>query len=162
MVNGMLGLCSRRRLAALMVLAVIGQAAAGCDDLFGGSGLDLTLAVSDTIVGPARAVTVTLTATSTGDAVAWGQGSSSCQLTAVVRVEGTDYSIDLRGCTDDLVLQGVTAGGTRVEQWTWSGEYLVESGFEPLPAGRYHLYALAGDLERGDGRVVRVQGGSIQ
>lgn len=162
MVDGMLGLLSRRHLAALMQLAVVGLAAAGCDDLFGGSGLDLTLAVSDTLVGPARAVTVTLTATSTGDAVAWGQGSSSCQLTAVVRVDGTDHSIDLRGCTDDLVLQGVTAGGTRVEQWTWSGEYLAESGFEPLPAGRYHLYALAGDLERSDGQVVRMQAGNIQ
>ncbi len=161
MVDGMLGLLSRRHLAALMQLAVVGLAAAGCDDLFGGSGLDLTLAVSDTLVGPARAVTVTLTATSTGDAVAWGQGSSSCQLTAVVRVDGTDHSIDLRGCTDDLVLQGVTAGGTRVEQWTWSGEYLAESGFEPLPAGRYHLYALAGDLERSDGQVVRIQAGNI-
>jgi hypothetical protein len=153
---------SRRRLAAVVLLAAGGLAAMGCDDLFGGSGLDLSVAVSDTLVGPDRPVTVTLTATSSGDAVAWGQGSSSCQLTAVVRVAGRDHSIDLRGCTDDLVLQGVTAGGTRVEQWTWSGEYLAESGFEPLPAGRYHLYALAGDLERSDGQVVRMQAGNIQ
>ena len=152
------GLLSKRLLAAVLLLGAAGLASAGCDDLFGGTDLDLTLAVSDTLVGPDRPVTVTITATSTGDAVAWGQGSSSCQLTAVVRVDGRDHSIDLRGCTDDLVLQGVVAGGTRVEQWSWSGEYLTDTGFEPLPTGRYDLFALAGDLERSDGEAVRVQG----
>jgi len=156
------GLLSKRHLAAVALLGAAGLASVGCGDLFGGSDLQLTLAVSDTLVGPERPVTVTLTATSTGDAVTWGQGSSSCQLTAVVRVAGRDHSIDLRGCTDDLVLQGVIADGTRVEQWTWSGEYLVDTGFEPLPAGRYELYALAGDLERSDGEAVRVQGGNLQ
>lgn len=140
-----------------MLLTAVGLAAPGCDDLFDGSDLDLTLAVSDTLAGPDRAVTVTITAISTGAAVAWGQGSSSCQLTAVVRVDGSDHSIDLRGCTDDLVLQGVVAGGTRVEPWVWNGEYLTDVGFAPLPAGRYTLHALAGDLERSDAEVVRVQ-----
>ncbi len=143
---------------ASILLAAAGLAAMGCDDLFGGSDLDLTLAVSDTLAGPGRAVTIILTATSTGEAVVWGQGSSSCQLTAVVRVDGKDHSVDLRGCTDDLVLQGVGAGGSRVEQWSWSGQYLADTGFEPLPAGRYELYALAGDLERSDGVAVRVAG----
>jgi hypothetical protein len=151
------GLLSKRHVATVLLLGAAGLASVGCDDIFGGSDLDLTLAVSDTLVGPDRPVTVTITATSTGDAVAWGQGSSSCQLTAVVRVDGSDHSIDLRGCTDDLVLQGVVAGGTRVEQWSWSGQYLTDTGFEPLPAGRHELFALAGDLERSDGVGVRVQ-----
>jgi hypothetical protein len=153
---------AKRRLAVVVLLAAGGLAAMGCDDLFGGSGLDLSVAVSDTLVGPDRPVTVTLTATSTGDAVAWGQGSSSCQLTAVVRVAGKDHSIDLRGCTDDLVLQGVVAGGSRVEQWSWNGQYLTDTGFEPLPAGRYELHALAGDLERSEGVAVRVPGSGAE
>ena len=143
---------------ASLLLAVAGLASMSCDDLFGGSDLDLTLSVSDTLVGADRPLTITLTATSTGEAVAWGQGSSSCQLTAVVRVDGKDHSVDLRGCTDDLVLQGLVAGASRVEQWSWSGQYLTDTGFEPLPAGRYELYALAGDLERSEGVGVRVEG----
>lgn len=162
----MIGTTSRlllkRHLAAMLLLGAAGLASVACDDLFGGTDLDLTLAVSDTLVGPDRPVTVTITATSTGDAVAWGQGSSSCQLTAVVRVDGSDHSIDLRGCTDDLVLQGVVAGGTRVEQWSWNGQYLTDTGFEPLPAGRYELSALAGDLERSDGETVRVEGSGTE
>jgi len=146
------------RPSTLLCLTAVGLAAAGCGDLFGSSDLELTLAVSDTLVGPNRSITVTLTATSTGDAVAWGQGSSSCQLTAVVRVDGADHGIDLRGCTDDLVLQGVVAGGTLTEHWTWSGEYVVNGEFVTLPAGRYRLYALAGDVERSSGTAVRVQG----
>jgi hypothetical protein len=141
-----------------LFLTAVGLAATGCGDLFGSSDLELTLAVSDTLAGPDRSITVTVTATSTGDAVAWGQGSSSCQLTAVVRVGGADHSVDVRGCTDDLVLQGVVAGGTRTEHWTWSGEYLVDGEFVTLPAGRSRLYALAGELERSGGTVVRVDG----
>lgn len=146
------------RLSTLLFLAGVGAAAVGCGDLFGSSELELTLAVSDTLVGPDRPITVTISATSTGDPVAWGQGSSSCQLTAVVRVDGEDHSIDVRGCTDDLVLQGVVAGGTLTEQWTWSGEYVVDGVLDTLPVGRHRLYALAGDVERSSGTSVRVQG----
>jgi len=145
-----------RRRASLFLTAVV-LVAAGCGDLLGGSNVELTLTVSDTLVGPDRSITITLSATSTGDAVAWGQGSSSCQLTAVVRVDGADHSIDRRPCTDDLVLQGVVAGGTLTEQWTWSGEYVADGVLDTLPAGRYRLYALAGDSERSGGAVVRVE-----
>ncbi len=145
----------RGPVVSLSIVAVV-LTAAGCIDVFGGSGLELTLVVSDTIAGPDRPITLTVTATSTGKAVVWGQGSSSCQLAAVVRVGGVDRPIDVRACTDDLVLQGVAAGDTLTEAWSWKAEYAVDGALDTLPTGRYRLYTVAGDLERSRGVVVRV------
>lgn len=144
-----------RRVVALGPLASV-LIAAGCGDILGGSDLVLSVTVSDTLVGPDRPTRVTLTAVNDGDAVAWGQGSSSCQLTAVVRVDGKDYAISTRPCTGNLVLQGAAGGETLTEQFEWQGAYLVGDAVAQLPAGPYHLYALAGDLERSGSQPVRV------
>lgn len=145
-----------RDVTVWMGYGVLLLAAAGCGDLFGGSDLELTVEVSDTLVGPDRTSSITLSATNSGDAVAWGQGSSSCQLTAVVRVDGDDYPIDVRPCTDDLVLQGVGHGMTLTEAFSWNAEYVVGGKLDTLDAGRYQLYALAGAKARSRAQAVRV------
>jgi hypothetical protein len=147
-----------RSLLGSLALAAAVLGAGGCGDIFGSSDLDLSVSVSDTLVGPDRPITVTLLARSTGDPVAWGRGSSSCQLTAVVQAGGEDHSIDLRVCTEDLVVQGVAGGDTLTERWTWNAEYVVNGVLDTLPAGRYRLFALAGDSERSGGTTVRVEG----
>ncbi|MGD2134504.1 MAG: hypothetical protein PVF27_00015 [Gemmatimonadales bacterium] len=145
----------RRSLARICLLAAVPVGMA-CGDIFGASDLVSTVTVSDTLVGPDRPITVTLTAMNHGDAVAWGQGSSSCQLHAVVRVDGHEYPVDLRACTDDLVLRGVAGGAMLTERFDWNGEYVVSDAVGQLPAGRYRLYALAGNLKRSGGEPVRV------
>ncbi|NIM52847.1 MAG: hypothetical protein GTN62_15345 [Gemmatimonadales bacterium] len=151
--RGVRRICSARStaLAGLLVIA-----ASGCSDPFGGAGLEVTLWFSHTEVGPHAPVIVTVTATNLGDSVVWGQGSSSCQLGAIVQVGSEEHRIDLRICTADLAPQGLGPNESRTEEWIWTGEVLVGNSVVTLTAGEYQVQALAGEVKRSDPRTIRV------
>ncbi|NIM48814.1 MAG: hypothetical protein GTO22_06070 [Gemmatimonadales bacterium] len=132
----------------------------GCSDPFGADGLGLTISVSDTEVQPGVPVIITVTAMNLGDSVVWGQGSSSCQLGAVVRVGLDEHRIDLRVCTDDLAPQGLGPGESRTEEWPWAGEMRVDDTIETLQPGEYEIRGIAGELSRSGPRTVLVVGAS--
>lgn len=129
-----------------------------CITLFDSETLELTLRVSSTTVRPDAPITVTVTATNHGDErVVWGQGSSSCQLAAVVAV-GTDlFPIDIRACTEDLGPQGLDPNERRVEQWSWNGEILVENRLDTLPPGDYRIWATAGTVAQSNYKTIAVE-----
>lgn len=140
---------------SLAVLA-LAAAAPACRVVLGTNDLVVTVAVSRTELPADGPVGVSVTAVNTGDRrIVWGQGSSSCQLGAVVRVDGVDRRIDLRGCTADLVPQGLDPGRSRTEEWPWSIEYFGGTSLVPLPPGEYEVYGLAGDRARS--RAVRIR-----
>lgn len=143
-----------RTIAAVMFALLVGCGTA-CVAIFGAEDLELTLDVSSTTVRPDAPITVTVTATNTSDEpIVWGQGSSSCQLDAVVAV-GTDlFRIDIRVCTEDLAPQGLDPGETRVEEWSWNGEILVQGTLDTLPPGDYRIWATAGTLARSNFKTV--------
>lgn len=87
-----------------------------------------------------------LAVTNTGhERVTWGRGSSSCQLSMYVVVEGVRHSISHGICTANLGEQGLDPGETLTEVFEWGGEVHDIEG-EPflLPDGRYPLIGMAG------------------
>ncbi len=138
---------------------------AGCPSPLPKEGLRISLDVSDTRLRPDAPITLTITANNTGDEViAWGEGSSSCQLSAVVLIDTDQFPIDLRVCTMDLVPQELAAGETRTESWAWHGEFLVQGALDTLPHGEYRIQATAGNAARSNVRTIRVdsaQGSSV-
>ncbi|MDH3456278.1 MAG: hypothetical protein OER90_05500 [Gemmatimonadota bacterium] len=129
----------------------------GCGDLFGGNDFALTVSFSDEQVAADAPVRITVTAMNLGDPVVWGQGSSSCQLGAVVRVGSDDYPTDIgRGCTEDLVPQGLGRGESRTEWWEWNGVVVNGIALDTLMPGSYEIRGLAGDLERSARRTIQV------
>lgn len=130
----------------------------GCIDLLSGNDLELTLDVSSTTVRPDAPITLTVTATNESDErIVWGQGSSSCQLSAVVAV-GTDlFPIDIRACTDDLAPQGLDPKESRDEAWPWNGEIIVQNTLDTLPPGDYRIWATAGEVARSNLKTITVR-----
>ncbi len=132
----------------------------GCSDLFGGGGLEIALSVSDTVTSPDAPVVVTATAMNAGDSVIWGQGSSSCQLRAVVLLDSDERRIDYRACTDDLAPQGLGPDESRTEEWMWGGEVFGDGSVDTLPPGEYEIQAVAGELKRSPPVTVQVSAAS--
>jgi hypothetical protein len=143
------------RAAMLLSASLTGT---GCLILVPKEDLQISLDVSDTRVRPDAPITLTVTAKNTGDEVmAWGDGSSSCQLGAVVQVGTEEFSIDLRACTMDLVPQELAPGENRVEEWVWRGELLVQGRVDTLPRGEYRIQAMAGSVARSNFRTIRFE-----
>lgn len=145
---------SKLRATALLVASL---PITGCTGPHPEEGLRISLDVSDTRLGPDAPITLTITATNKGDEVfAWGEGSSSCQLSAVVLIDTDQFPIDLRMCTMDLVPQELAAGETRTESWVWHGEFLVQGALDTLPHGEYRIQATAGSAAQSNLRTIRV------
>jgi hypothetical protein len=126
-----------------------------CRDL---AGLRVTISASGHRTSRLDPVIITVTAENTGDSrVVWGYGSSTCQLGAVVRIDGADYRTgEIRGCTQDVVELWLDPGQTRTESWGWYGGIWTDQGGEVLPAGRYRLYGTAGSWVSSNGIVIEV------
>jgi hypothetical protein len=105
-----------------------------------------------TITAPAsvtRGEAVVLTvgaANHTASKAQFGYGSSSCQLGAVVRVDGNDCRVvESRPCTADIMPLELGPGEQRTEEFEWSGEVLIGAVRQLLPPGVYELRGQAGD-----------------
>ncbi len=87
--------------------------------------------------------------------IAWGMGSSSCQLGLFVIADGARHSIDWRVCTSDLIELGLNPGESRSETFQWDGHVADIEG-QPflLPEGRYQLIGTAGS--EGESEPLRV------
>jgi hypothetical protein len=110
-------------------------------------GIDVTLDANSAVTSTSKPVALTVTTRNTGsDRVCWGLGSSSCQLGAVVRVEGRDVAVLGDGdCTDDLAELCLAPGDTRMEVFPWDGSILGENGkFIRLSQGAYRVRGTAG------------------
>ena len=109
-------------------------------------GLDVDISVNRPVTSPGSPATLTVRARNVGASrIVWGQGSSSCQLHAVARVEGVDRrTVESRICLDDIVEQGLDPGEVRTESWEWSGEVIFDAEPEALPPGRYEVRGAAG------------------
>jgi hypothetical protein len=142
-----------RLLRAASVLPLV-----GCIAIFDTDDLLLSLDASSTTVRPDSPITLTVTAKNTsGERIEWGRGSSSCQFAAFVAV-GTDvFRIDIRACTEDLAPQGLDAGETRTEAWTWNGEIVVEGRLDTLPTGDYRIWATAGTVARSNLKTISIE-----
>lgn len=152
---------SRPRLHSGLRLAVIASVAmstTGCLNLLPKEDLRISLDVSDTRVRPDAPITLTVNASNTGDEpITWGEGSSSCQLSAVVLVGTDEFPVDVRVCTMDLVPQELAPGETRTESWEWRGELLVQGRVDTLPRGEYRVQAFAGSVARSNFRTIRFE-----
>lgn len=102
--------------------------------------------VGDVVIGPDQEAVLEVTAQNrTNHRVVWGMGSSSCQLGLIVLIGRAQQSIDFRGCTDDLVEQGLDPRAQRAETFVWDGQIFSNGQLAPLPPGRYRVFGIAGD-----------------
>jgi len=154
-----------RAIVPVALLLLSAAALSGCllsddDDDRDSAGLVLAIAASEPSVAPTEFARIDVSGVNAGKRrVVWGRGSSSCQFSAIARVDGKFYhALDERACTDDLAEQGLDPGRSRAESWTWNGLILKNGGWEQLPAGVYTLYAAAGDHTSRHPVTVRVFG----
>jgi hypothetical protein len=77
--------------------------------------------------------------------VAWGMGSSACQLDLAVVLDDRRVPIGNRVCTADVRVHALDPGGSLTETIPWGGQILVDNQLETLPAGPYRIVGLAGD-----------------
>jgi hypothetical protein len=120
----------------------------GCA-LLAPTALEVTAEVERSEAAPDEPAIVRVTATNRGSRrVRWGEGSSTCQLWLVVRVDGVDRRAPMdRVCTMDLRPHTLEPGESRTEVVGWTG--LVQIGHGPdavhrLPAGEYEVRGAAG------------------
>ena len=132
------------RTVAVGVLAVM----SGCADALSVDVVAVGVS-GGAIVSPSDPGVFNVTAENRGDdRVVWGMGSSSCQLGLIVQdVDGEWRSIDFRGCTDDLVEQGLDPGESRTESFEWGGTIVVNGQDQTLPSGQYRVRGVAGSEE---------------
>lgn len=128
-----------------VLLLALTSVAVGCDD---DVRLEVTAVPNKTVANHADPVQITVTATNTGDErVVWGQGSSGCQLSLRVRVDGASLqALEDRGCTDDFVEQGLDPGETRAEAILWGGSVLDGDQVFALEPGTYEVRGAAGTV----------------
>jgi hypothetical protein len=103
--------------------------------------------VGDVLVSQSDPATFEVTAVNqTNERVVWGMGSSSCQLSLLLQLTLVERRlINHRGCTDDLVEQGLDPGESRTEAFTWDGTVLSGGSLVALQPGRYHVIGVAGE-----------------
>ena len=130
------------------VTAALGFGLAACSAVLGSDiGVVVALATSTATIPQQGTLTITVTATNESDEpLVWGQGSSSCQLGAVVRDGGEEHPIGDRVCTADYGPQGLGPGASRTEQWEWDGTYRSGAATVILPPGSYAIRGTAGDV----------------
>jgi hypothetical protein len=123
------------------------------DDEYSGS-LLIEISASDSVVLSSDPATITVRVENRGGSrIVWGNGSSVCQLHAVVRIEGNEYLASAsRVCSDDLVEQGLDPDQSRSESWDWDGHIIRHDELEVLPPGRYQVHGAAGNWV-GDSRI---------
>ena len=129
----------------LLALLAVGVAPA-CGATLGPDTLSVTLSTSSPTFPADGPFGITVTAVNQSSRrVQWGEGSSGCQLDAVIRVAGRDYSVlATRVCTADFGPHALEPGASRTETWEWEGEYLTDDGLVPVPAGTYQFRGRAG------------------
>lgn len=156
---------ARRRFAHRMprtVWVAIGLTVMGCAAFALDGDLVVSSRVADDGATPGDPALIEVTAQNTGDSrIQWGNGSSSCQLSLVVRVDGEDWrAIDRRGCTLDYAPQALGAGESRTETIPWGGEVLRKGSQGPvmrLEPGVYEVRGAAGDVASSAPVAVRVE-----
>lgn len=143
-----------RRFGSIMCALVAILATSACDD----DDIVLTILSQGGTASASSSVELTVTAVNRGDTrVVWGKGSSSCQLSAVVRLGLRDVEAAIpRGCTDDLAEQGLDPGESRTETFEWQGSVDLGPRFEPLPPGLYQVRGAAGSEWVSDAVEIRV------
>lgn len=115
------------------------------------SSLEVTVTSSSEVTSPDAPVMLTVTAENRGQfRVGWGEGSSSCQLKAVIRVEGSDFAaMPARICTMDFVKWELDAGESLTESWEWRGDYYDNLTVVVPAPGTYEVRGMAGDRTPG-------------
>jgi hypothetical protein len=139
------------------VIAISGVVAlAGCAELGPPGSLQVTLAVTGAHASPSDPAVITVTAVNnTTTRMSWGTGSSSCTLTAAVRVAGAWVPIlGERVCTTDTTEHALDAGQTRTEAFGWHGHVRRNGQTELLAPGTYLIRGQAGTM--GASRTVTI------
>lgn len=137
---------SRLRYVLIVMLLVTG----GCRSIFGASDVRIATVTDSPEARPSAPASLSVTATNVGYAVAsWDRGSSSCQLTLVVRVQGKDVYAphDAGVCTMDLAPRTLAPGESRTENLRWSGHAqlgITRESVVLLPPGTYEVRGAAG------------------
>ena len=138
------------------MIIILAMGLAGCGNGFGPDALHLEIQPAAAAFPHDGPFTFGITARNDGDEpITWGQGSSSCQLEAFVRVDGQDYRFASRVCTSDLAPQGLEPGASRTERLLFEGQYFDGTTPVPLPPGEYEFRGAAGDVARS--RHVKVE-----
>ncbi len=135
--------CKRKQ---LFLLSAIGLIMIGCSKSNQDEDYIITISSSEIVTSIQEPVTISVTIENLSEnEISWGSGSSSCQLTAFVRINNKDYSIDIKFCTADYSPWILDPNETRTESWNWIGEYFHDSVFDTLDSGTYTIYGAAGD-----------------
>jgi hypothetical protein len=111
-----------------------------------GDEIVVTVAVEPASLAPGDTVTITVLAENAGQkTIEFGRGSSSCRLSAVVRIDDMDYAVYApRACLKDLVPWTLAPGESRTESWPWAGALAAVDTMYLLPPGTYELLGAAG------------------
>lgn len=138
--------CSTR-VVLFFALAVLCAGCALLDD-DDSARLEIGVSASSDTLAPESPIELTVKAFNSGEKpILLGIGSSSCWMSAVVRIDGVDLPIvDDRICTQDVAGQELAAGASRVESFSWSGTVIGDTGFEQLEPGTYRVYGKAGEF----------------
>ncbi len=107
----------------------------------------ITISSSSISASNREPILITVTIENTlENTISWGSGSSSCQLSALVRINKNDFQLPInRYCVTDMVNWELNPGQTRSESWNWVGEYDDGSLIDTLGIGNYSIYGTAGD-----------------
>ncbi len=133
----------------------------GCSLFEDEENFEVQISASASVVSPSEPVTFTVTAENRGSSrVVWGKGSSTCQLTTVVQIEGREHTaLDVtKWCTADLVEAGLDPGESRTEVFHWSGHVAWPDTFGVLPPGDYEVRGAAGKKARSAPVAIEVRG----
>lgn len=143
-----------RRFGGILSAITLISGTAACDD----DDILLTILPHDGTASSSEPAELTVTAVNRGDSrVVWGKGSSSCQLSAVVRVGRRDLeAVTPRVCTDDLAEQGLDPGESRAETLEWGGAVVLDGRVEVLLSGLYEVRGAAGSEAVSDPVEIRV------
>jgi len=127
-------------LTALAVLVAACSSQDGSGPVPEPQGVEVTLTSSSDVASQSSPLTVTVTVTNHGtEKTSYGQGSSSCRTTLVVRVNDSDQGAsEPRMCTADIMTYELNPGESYSEDWEWGGAYYTDR-LVPLEPGGYEL-----------------------
>lgn len=158
------GSAMRGRLSAIGALSLMFLlSGSGSCSLLGSGSLVVVASAEELVAVPGEPVPITVTVSNVGDARAeWGQGSSTCQLALLVRVNGEDYLAPLiqAVCTMDLAPHGLGPGESRTEVLGWDGLIQREPGrdsIERLGPGTYEVRGAAGLVARSEPVMITLE-----